>query len=207
MFALLGALKAGHTACAHNLKNWGETEDTVVRPAVLYTYTHILRVPSGNAICLFKYLPGHCPPDKTGGKRGGLLAGERRKFSRPRLSPFCAAVSHTLISRTWCGHIIPFDNWTSVIVFYISFCSLQVVEDGYEFFAKRQLVTLFSAPNYCGEFDNAGAMMSVDETLMCSFQILKVRTNISRKKIFVLGEPIVGKLLLLLLLDKGSEVS
>merc|ERR1712139_151739 len=49
----------------------------------------------------------------------------------------------------------------------------QVVEDGYEFFAKRQLVTLFSAPNYCGEFDNAGAMMSVDENLMCSFQILK----------------------------------
>lgn len=45
------------------------------------------------------------------------------------------------------------------------------MEDGYEFFAKRQLVTLFSAPNYCGEFDNAGAMMSVDETLMCSFQV------------------------------------
>lgn len=50
---------------------------------------------------------------------------------------------------------------------------IQVVEDGYEFFAKRQLVTIFSAPNYCGEFDNAGAMMSVDDTLMCSFQILK----------------------------------
>ncbi|CAL5366034.1 unnamed protein product [Camellia sinensis] len=49
----------------------------------------------------------------------------------------------------------------------------QVVEDGYEFFAERQLVTMFSAPNYCGEFDNAGAMMSVDENLMCSFQILK----------------------------------
>ncbi|KZO96363.1 Metallo-dependent phosphatase [Calocera viscosa TUFC12733] len=49
----------------------------------------------------------------------------------------------------------------------------QVVEDGYEFFAKRQLVTIFSAPNYCGEFDNAGAMMSVDESLLCSFQILK----------------------------------
>ena len=45
------------------------------------------------------------------------------------------------------------------------------MEDGYEFFAKRQLVTLFSAPNYCGEFDNAGGMMSVDETLMCSFQV------------------------------------
>lgn len=32
-------------------------------------------------------------------------------------------------------------------------------------------MTLFSAPNYCGEFDNAGGMMSVDETLMCSFQV------------------------------------
>ena len=46
-----------------------------------------------------------------------------------------------------------------------------MVEDGYEFFAKRQLVTLFSAPNYCGEFDNAGGMMSVDESLMCAFQV------------------------------------
>ena len=50
----------------------------------------------------------------------------------------------------------------------------QVVEDGYEFFAKRQLVTLFSAPNYCGEFDNAGGMMSVDDTLMCSFQVSRL---------------------------------
>ena len=38
----------------------------------------------------------------------------------------------------------------------------QVVEEGYEFFAKRQLVTVFSAPNYCGEFENSGAMMSID---------------------------------------------
>ncbi len=56
----------------------------------------------------------------------------------------------------------------------------QVVEDGYEFFAKRQLVTVFSAPNYCGEFDNCGAMMSVDELLMCSFQILKPSDKISK---------------------------
>ena len=45
----------------------------------------------------------------------------------------------------------------------------QVVEDGYEFFADRRLVTVFSAPNYCGEFDNCGSMMSIDEELMCSF--------------------------------------
>jgi len=49
----------------------------------------------------------------------------------------------------------------------------QVVEDGYEFFSKRQLVTVFSAPNYCGEFDNAGGMMIVDENLVCSFRILR----------------------------------
>jgi len=47
------------------------------------------------------------------------------------------------------------------------------VEDGYEFFAKRQLVTIFSAPNYCGEFDNAGAMIRIDASLMCSFKVLK----------------------------------
>jgi len=60
------------------------------------------------------------------------------------------------------------------------------VEDGYEFFAKRQLVTLFSAPNYCGEFDNAGAMMSVDETLMCSFQVIKFHFIFINKIIYYL---------------------
>ena len=34
----------------------------------------------------------------------------------------------------------------------------QVMEDGYQFFAKQGLVTIFSAPNYCNEFDNDGAM-------------------------------------------------
>ena len=51
-----------------------------------------------------------------------------------------------------------------------------MVEEGYEFFNNRKLVTIFSAPNYCGEFDNAGklnwikgAVMTVDENLICSF--------------------------------------
>jgi len=37
----------------------------------------------------------------------------------------------------------------------------QVVEDGYEFFAKRQLVTLFSAPNYCGTMTFVDTLASV----------------------------------------------
>jgi len=53
----------------------------------------------------------------------------------------------------------------------------QVVEEGYEFFADKHLVTVFSAPNYCGEFDNAGAIMNVDDDLTCSFQILKPTDN------------------------------
>lgn len=48
-----------------------------------------------------------------------------------------------------------------------------VVEDGYEFWNERTLVTVFSAPNYCGEFDNYGACMSVSEDLLCAFELLK----------------------------------
>lgn len=48
-----------------------------------------------------------------------------------------------------------------------------VVEDGYEFFNKRKLVTVFLAPNYCGEFNNYGAVMNVDKNLCCSFELLK----------------------------------
>ena len=48
----------------------------------------------------------------------------------------------------------------------------QVVERGFEFFADKKLVTVFSAPNYCNQFDNAGAMMIVDENLVCGFKIL-----------------------------------
>jgi serine/threonine-protein phosphatase PP1 catalytic subunit len=50
---------------------------------------------------------------------------------------------------------------------------IKVVEDGFEFFADRQLVTIFSAPDYCGEFENSGGMMVVDENLMCTFKVLK----------------------------------
>ncbi|KAK9103753.1 hypothetical protein Sjap_021007 [Stephania japonica] len=49
----------------------------------------------------------------------------------------------------------------------------QVVEDGYEFFAKRRLVTIFSAPNFRGEFDNAGAVLNIDENLLCSLEVMK----------------------------------
>ncbi|KAK0416664.1 hypothetical protein QR680_012617 [Steinernema hermaphroditum] len=38
----------------------------------------------------------------------------------------------------------------------------QVVQDGTEFFAGRRLITVFSAPNYCGQFNNKGGILHVD---------------------------------------------
>lgn len=58
----------------------------------------------------------------------------------------------------------------------------QVVADGYEFFGARKLVTLFSAPHYCGEFDNAAGMMTVDENLLCSFEILRPSSQALRPR-------------------------
>jgi len=49
----------------------------------------------------------------------------------------------------------------------------QVVEEGYEFFGGKKCVTVFSAPNYCGMFDNSGAMIVVDENLKCRFNVIK----------------------------------
>ena len=47
----------------------------------------------------------------------------------------------------------------------------EVVQDGFELYADGRLVTLFSAPNYCGEYDNAGAVMCVSETFTIDFKV------------------------------------
>ena len=53
-----------------------------------------------------------------------------------------------------------------------------VVEDGYEFFGNRSLVTVFSAPDYCEEYNNCAAIMVVDSNLKCSFKVLKPLSEI-----------------------------
>jgi serine/threonine-protein phosphatase PP1 catalytic subunit len=46
----------------------------------------------------------------------------------------------------------------------------QVVEDGYKFNdEEKKLVTIFSAPRYCGEFNNKGAVLTIDKNYKCSF--------------------------------------
>lgn len=81
-------------------------------------------------------------------------------FSKRNVLDFCAKFKFDLVIR---GHM--------------------VVEDGYEFFAKKKLVTVFSAPNYCGEFQNWGAVMSVTTGMMCSFELLKPHVIKNKKKL------------------------
>eukprot|EP01013_Petalomonas_cantuscygni_P037682 TRINITY_DN68550_c0_g1_i1.p1 TRINITY_DN68550_c0_g1~~TRINITY_DN68550_c0_g1_i1.p1 ORF type:complete len:807 (-),score=42.27 TRINITY_DN68550_c0_g1_i1:569-2989(-) len=47
----------------------------------------------------------------------------------------------------------------------------ECVEEGYNFLPGRKLVTIFSAPNYCGLYNNAAAVLSVAANLRCSFKI------------------------------------
>lgn len=45
--------------------------------------------------------------------------------------------------------------------------SHQIVEDGYQFGYDKKLITVFSAPNYCGEFTNLAAVLKVGGDLLC----------------------------------------
>jgi len=50
----------------------------------------------------------------------------------------------------------------------------QAVMEGYEFpFPDSSVLTLFSAPNYCYEFQNKGAILKVDQNLYCTFAVLE----------------------------------
>jgi serine/threonine-protein phosphatase PP1 catalytic subunit len=55
----------------------------------------------------------------------------------------------------------------------------QVVSSGFAFPFRpdRTLLTLFSAPNYCGQYDNLGALMKVDEELRCSFEFFAAENS------------------------------
>ncbi|VDN82842.1 unnamed protein product [Brugia pahangi] len=50
----------------------------------------------------------------------------------------------------------------------------QVVQDGYELMVGEKLITIFSAPNYAGLFNNAGAVVCIDDDLQVTFQQLRV---------------------------------
>lgn len=98
-------------------------------------------------------------PDSSVSDWGPNDRGVSYCFGRSVVNTFCANFGFDLIVR---GHM--------------------VVEDGYEFFDKRKLVTVFSAPNYCGEFGNWAAVMAVSPDLLCSFELLKPLDTVGVKK-------------------------
>ena len=79
------------------------------------------------------------------------------------------------VSYTFNERII--DNFLTIHNLEVLVRAHQVVEKGYEFFNGRKCVTIFSAPNYCGEFDNAGAMMTISDDLVCGFKVFKPKTS------------------------------
>ncbi|CAD8079610.1 unnamed protein product [Paramecium sonneborni] len=49
----------------------------------------------------------------------------------------------------------------------------QLVQDGYQYWFEEQLVTVWSAPNYCYRCGNAASMLSIDENLKRDFVMFK----------------------------------
>ncbi|GMS96246.1 hypothetical protein PENTCL1PPCAC_18421, partial [Pristionchus entomophagus] len=113
---------------------------------------------------LIRTIPRPCHPDEgqlamdllwsdpVAGNAGFLPnpRGASYGFGEQTVNEFCQLTGIDLIAR---GH--------------------QVVQDGYEFFANRKLVTVFSAPFYCGQFNNCASILCVNEDLQCSFVVMR----------------------------------
>ncbi|KAG0686631.1 Serine/threonine-protein phosphatase [Pichia californica] len=88
---------------------------------------------------------------------------------------------------SYCYNKVSINNFLNKFQFDLIVRAHMVVEDGYEFFNDRSLVTVFSAPNYCGEFDNWGAVMGVSEELLCSFELLDPLDSVTLKSLMKKG--------------------
>lgn len=88
---------------------------------------------------------------------------------------------------SYCFNKVAINNFLNKFQFDLVVRAHMVVEDGYEFFNDRSLVTVFSAPNYCGEFDNWGAVMGVSEELLCAFELLDPLDSMALKSLMKKG--------------------
>ncbi|CAI5445105.1 unnamed protein product [Caenorhabditis angaria] len=59
----------------------------------------------------------------------------------------------------------------------------QVVQDGYEFFADRRLVTIFSAPFYCGQTNNVASVLNISKDMVASFMLVRPVTELDGKNV------------------------
>lgn len=65
---------------------------------------------------------------------------------------------------------------------------IKVVDNGVEFFAENRLITIFSAPAYCGQFDNNAGLLTIDAALSCtvSVRIFRESRRLNFSAIFML---------------------
>ncbi|ETN84533.1 hypothetical protein NECAME_06854 [Necator americanus] len=56
----------------------------------------------------------------------------------------------------------------------------EVVKGGHQFMFDRKLLTIFSAPNYCGTDGNAASVVKVSANMELSFVTLKPRLDTTR---------------------------
>ena len=59
----------------------------------------------------------------------------------------------------------------------------QCVDYGYDFFSKRKLVTVFTASNYCGSYNNCGAVLCVPKNLNCGLHVLRPNGSIEEESV------------------------
>lgn len=61
----------------------------------------------------------------------------------------------------------------------IKYILFQLVKKGYDVMGNKQLMTIFSAPNYTGTFNNNAAIVTVNEKMDVAVIILNVSTRFS----------------------------
>jgi len=74
----------------------------------------------------------------------------------------------------WLGCISLSDKQLEIVLALVARAH-QVVVDGFEFFADFKLITLFSAPNYGGQFNNHGAALRINENMKWSIFVRSSR--------------------------------
>jgi serine/threonine-protein phosphatase PP1 catalytic subunit len=101
----------------------------------------------------------------------GLLCDLLWSDPNPDIDGWCESERGT----SWCFGANKVDEFLTKFNFDLICRAHQAVMEGFEFpYNNNQcLVTVFSAPNYCYEYDNRGAVLHVDENLYCSFTIIE----------------------------------
>ena len=143
---------------------------------------------------LFNILPiGACIDDKILLVHGGISpeltsVGQFKEIKRPTDVPEtrvffdvlwsdpCSTTKEFDENERWVGYTFKgntHDKFLNKNNLDLLFTAHQVLEEVYKFFGDRELVTVFSVPNYIGEFDNSDSIMMVDHNLMYSFRIFK----------------------------------